>query len=79
VAIFITPRSLPVNGWLFFEKKSAMKKFVGFVSMIILLTSCASVVIVDSKPKSGPPGQVKKVTGSQSAKAYAPGQQKKKN
>jgi hypothetical protein len=25
-----------------------------------------------------PPGQMKKVTGSQSAKPYAPGQQKKK-
>jgi hypothetical protein len=56
-----------------------MKKFAGFVTLVIFLTSCAPVVIVDSKPKSGPPGQVKKVTGSQSAKAYAPGQQKKKN
>jgi hypothetical protein len=56
-----------------------MKKFSGYLTLIIFLTSCTSVVIVDSKPKSGPPGQVKKVTGSQSAKAYAPGQQKKKN
>ena len=29
-------------------------------------------------PKSVPPGQAKKMTGSQSAKPYAPGQQKKK-
>ena len=52
---------------------------MSFFSLILFLTACSSVVIVDSKPKSGPPGQVKKVTGSQSAKAYAPGQQKKKN
>ena len=30
------------------------------------------------KTKSLPPGQAKKITGSKSAKPYAPGQQKKK-
>jgi hypothetical protein len=49
--------------------------------LILLTTSCA--VVVDSKAKPGKsasaPGQVKKTTGSQSAKPYAPGQQKKKN
>lgn len=55
-----------------------MKKLIGAIALLIALSSCAHVVVVDSKPKTAPPGQVKKVTGSQSAKAYAPGQQKKK-
>jgi hypothetical protein len=42
-------------------------------------TSCTrKVVIVKTvKAKPLPPGQAKKITGSQSAKPYAPGQQKK--
>lgn len=56
-----------------------MKKLIGTLALAVALSSCAHVVIVDSKPKTAPPGQVKKATGSQSAKAYAPGQQKKKN
>jgi hypothetical protein len=41
-------------------------------------TSPKKVVITSSKNPHGlPPGQAKKVTGSQSAKPYAPGQQKK--
>ncbi|HEX8037813.1 MAG TPA: quinol oxidase subunit 4 [Chryseosolibacter sp.] len=55
-----------------------MKKLIGVIAFLVALSSCAHVVVVDSKPKKAPPGQVKKVTGSQSAKAYAPGQQKKK-
>ncbi len=58
---------------------SLMKKLIGAFALIAVLSSCAHVVVVDSKPKTAPPGQVKKVTGSKSAKAYAPGQQKKKN
>ena len=54
-----------------------MKKIMCFLAMVLLLNSCAPVVVVDSKPKKAPPGQVKKITGSQSAKQYAPGQQKK--
>lgn len=46
---------------------------------ILLSTSCGGPVIVKSTPKKVPPGQMKKATGSQSAKSYAPGQQKKKN
>lgn len=56
-----------------------MKKILGLLAMIVLLNSCAPVLVVDSKPKTLPPGQAKKVTGSQSAKQYAPGQQKKKH
>lgn len=56
-----------------------MKKLAGFLALVITLGACAPAIVVDSTPKSGPPGQVKKAMGSQSAKAYAPGQQKKKN
>ncbi|MEX2233991.1 MAG: quinol oxidase subunit 4 [Cyclobacteriaceae bacterium] len=56
-----------------------MKKIFSLLALILILNSCAQLVVVDSKPKKAPPGQVKKVTGSQSAKPYAPGQQTKKN
>jgi hypothetical protein len=51
-----------------------------FILAAVLLTSC-SVKIASRTPKPAtvnrlPPGQAKKVTGSQSAKPYAPGQQK---
>ena len=49
-----------------------MKKILSYSTVIlvafILLTSCAGPVIVESSPKKVPPGQMKKVTGSQSAK-----------
>jgi hypothetical protein len=60
-----------------------MKKILlfiaGFFVAIFLSTSCMGPTIVKSSPKNVPPGQMKKATGSQSAKTYAPGQQKKKN
>jgi len=48
----------------------------------ILSTACnRKVVIVKTSPSKAsghvPPGQAKKMTGTQSAKTYAPGQQKK--
>jgi hypothetical protein len=57
-------------------------KTIGVIALsltILLGTSCAQVNIHNSSPgKSGSaPGQVKKTTGSQSAKPYAPGQKKK--
>ena len=53
---------------------------LGFVlTMIVFLTvGCTSTAVVVAPAKKMPPGQEKKVTGSQSAKPYAPGQQKKK-
>jgi uncharacterized protein YceK len=54
-----------------------MKKIVCFLAIVLIFSSCTHVTVVQ-KPKNAPPGQVKKVTGSQSAKPYAPGQQKKK-
>ncbi|HLO82957.1 MAG TPA: hypothetical protein VK166_18465 [Chitinophagaceae bacterium] len=50
----------------------------------LMSTSCSkrshssTSVIVTNKPTSLPPGQAKKVYGQQSAKEFAPGQQKKK-
>lgn len=64
-------------------------KHILFLATLILAVSCTKVVITAS-PKPAPkpvvktnpngkvpPGQAKKVNGDQSAKKYAPGQQKK--
>jgi hypothetical protein len=42
----------------------------------LIISSC-SIHTTSSGPKKIPPGQAKKINGSKSAKAYAPGQQKK--
>jgi len=52
-------------------------KIFGVVFLMALFMSCSTH---KSYTKSSTaPGQVKKYTGAKSAKAYAPGQQKKKN
>jgi hypothetical protein len=43
---------------------------------ILSMSSC-SIHTTNSSQKKNPPGQAKKINGSKSAKAYAPGQQKK--
>lgn len=64
--------------WLVsFVETPLMKKIFALAVFTVLLNSCAPIMVVDSNPKKTPPGQAKKVTGSQSAKPYAPGQQKK--
>ena len=48
--------------------------------VILATTACTKKVVLLKAPnqgKSTAPGQVKKVTGSQSARQYAPGQVKK--
>jgi hypothetical protein len=50
--------------------------FLVLTFLIGLGTGCASTI--QSNAKSPPPGQMKKMTGSQSAKPFAPGQQKNK-
>ena len=45
--------------------------------MVIALSSCKVTPAMTKSNGKVPPGQVKKVTGEKSAKAYAPGQQKK--
>jgi len=57
-------------------------KYLAYVLTLILLvgSSChRRVVVVKNRPATHrlPPGQAKKITGSQSARSYAPGQQKK--
>ncbi|WP_206022506.1 hypothetical protein [Pseudoflavitalea sp. G-6-1-2] len=62
--------------------KSLIILSVSVLVMIVAGSSCSTthshrrVVVVDSKPL--PPGQAKKIAGAQSAKEFAPGQQKKK-
>jgi hypothetical protein len=67
-----------------------MKTSIRALGIILLIatvftsTSCSrhshahSTVIISNKSNSLPPGQAKKVYGQQSAKEFAPGQQKKK-
>lgn len=51
-----------------------MKKSLLLLSVLmIILSSCVYRV----HTRTLPPGQAKKITGSKSAKAYAPGQRKK--
>lgn len=55
----------------------SIHKIIGIACVVMLLTSCSANYHAN---KNGiPPGQAKKITGDQSAKAYAPGQQKNKN
>jgi hypothetical protein len=46
-----------------------------FISFCLLIASSCSVKVFPVQ-KNLPPGQAKKITGSKSARAYAPGQQK---
>lgn len=57
-----------------------MKKFLilFLLSPIFILSSCYVGRTAGTSGKV-PPGQVKKATGSKSAKPYAPGQQKKRH
>ena len=57
-----------------------MRNIIALLVLVLIMSSCTRVLVVQ-KPgvkTNAPPGQVKKVTGSQSAAPYAPGQQKKK-
>jgi hypothetical protein len=56
-----------------------MKIFIRLFILVVVFSGivACSTTFVSNKPL--PPGQAKKVTGSQSAKPYAPGQKKKKN
>ncbi len=62
-----------------------MKIFLRLILIVAFLSTaaCAKKVVLIKNPignkSATAPGQVKKQTGSQSAKEYAPGQKKKKN
>lgn len=49
------------------------------ITLFLAVSACAHHTTIVHSPAKLPPGQAKKVTGSQSAKPYAPGQEKKKN
>jgi len=52
---------------------------VAIIAMIVSMSCTRRVVVVQRNSiHRVPPGQAKKITGSQSAKPYAPGQQKRK-
>lgn len=53
-----------------------MKKIVLFTLLVIIILSSSSCRTIHSNKNGIPPGQAKKITGSQSAKSYAPGQNK---
>jgi hypothetical protein len=56
-----------------------MKRILGLIIVLaIVFAACTKNVVVVNAPKKAPPGQVKKITGSQSAQPYATGQTKKK-
>ena len=59
--------------------ENCMKKLIFLVLLlgIIVASACTHHHHHGSNSAGLPPGQAKKVTGSQSAKPYAPGQQKK--
>jgi hypothetical protein len=48
------------------------------IALSLLSTGCSKkTVVITGTHKKVPPGQMKKMTGSKSAKPFAPGQQKK--
>ncbi|WP_318309889.1 hypothetical protein [Flagellimonas crocea] len=53
----------------------SMSKVIGVVFAVLLFGSCS--VHKNAGKSATAPGQVKKITGAKSAKAYAPGQRKK--
>ena len=58
-------------------KNNILKISAMLAIVTILTTACSTTVAV--APKKLPPGQAKKIAGTQSAKPFAPGQQKKKH
>ncbi|WP_307295324.1 hypothetical protein [Flavobacterium sp. SORGH_AS_0622] len=57
--------------------QSRINKIFGsvlFAIAVLMISSCSAHIHTSGKV---PPGQAKKMTGDKSAKAYAPGQQKK--
>ncbi|SKC46638.1 hypothetical protein [Ohtaekwangia koreensis] len=50
---------------------------MSWIFMLLLVLSSACKTVIVNNNKKVPPGQMKKATGSKSAKPYAPGQQKK--
>jgi len=80
MSTFCSSKQIYLSATKLIVMNERMKKSSYSLAVIILLviaTACSSTTIVHA-PKPLPPGQAKKVTGIQSAKPYAPGQQKNK-
>ena len=56
--------------------KNLLLLFIFSMSLCFGATSCVSVKVKPHKEKTIPPGQMKKITGSKSAKYHAPGHNK---
>ena len=52
--------------------------FLFILFVIVSVLGCVTHVHSNNNSNKIPPGQAKKISGSKSAKAYAPGQQKKR-
>ncbi len=64
-----------------FRSMKAYKLILFFTVFALFATGCTRRTVVHKRTvvvKPLPPGQAKKLTGSKSAKPYAPGQRKKK-
>ncbi len=59
--------------------RQLITKVALIMTILVASVSCTNKTIIVQAPKNAPPGQIKKATGAKSAKAYAPGQQKKQN
>ncbi|SFO53914.1 hypothetical protein SAMN05428949_5647 [Chitinophaga sp. YR627] len=59
------------------KRLSGLFTLLGCLWMGIAMSSCTYKAAPQGNPHGLPPGQAKKITGSKSAKPYAPGQQKK--
>lgn len=59
-------------------KKITLNTATMLLSGILLFGSCISTRDTGGNPHGLPPGQAKKIYGTQSAKPFAPGQQKKR-
>ena len=66
----------PVSKHIFTYMTRAIFRLLILI-VCISTVACTTTTVVSNKPL--PPGQAKKITGSQSAKPFAPGQQKKQS
>ncbi|ACU63507.1 hypothetical protein [Chitinophaga pinensis] len=59
------------------ERLSGLFTLLYCLWLAVALSACTYKAAPRGNPHGLPPGQAKKITGSKSAKPYAPGQQKK--
>ncbi|QHS59991.1 hypothetical protein [Chitinophaga agri] len=59
------------------KSRSVLMALLCCLWVVFTISSCAYEATPKGHPHGMPPGQAKKLTGSKSAKPFAPGQQKK--